>query len=61
MNDSEESTFGGRYRKASLLRVIRVARFYMKEIWLLFNGLVMSSGTLLSAIFVFVFVNYYQF
>lgn len=45
-------------RAFRLLRVVRVARFHVKEMWLLFRGLAMSCKTLVSAIVVFVFVNY---
>lgn len=45
-------------RAFRLLRVIRVARFYLKEIWILFKGLAGSYRTLLSAVTVFVFVNF---
>lgn len=45
-------------RAFRLLRVVRVARFKLKEMWLLLKGLAMSFKTLLSAIAVFVFINY---
>merc|ERR1719183_1586494 len=45
-------------RAFRLLRVVRLARHSVKEMWLLLKGLAMSFKTLASAITVFVFVNY---